>query len=57
MELSEQDKQDIAAATVLIWKLGVHNPDDAAVAFNLTQLAKRLAPRPPLAGSKEEVKP
>jgi len=40
--LNEQDKGTLKATVELIWRKGTHNPQEAATAFNFTQLAERL---------------
>jgi hypothetical protein len=41
VELTDGDKELLRKSAELIWKRGVHNPDDAAVAFNFTEFVKR----------------
>jgi hypothetical protein len=42
LTITEDERKVCIDAAQLLWKLGVHHPQDAAVAFNFTKVVERL---------------
>jgi hypothetical protein len=54
--LADQDLAALKGAVELIWRKGTHNPQEAAIAFNFTQLVERLVKEKPSEDKKPEGK-
>jgi hypothetical protein len=52
--LADQDLAALKGAVELIWRKGTHSPQEAAVAFNFTQLVERLVKEKPSEDKKPE---
>ena len=48
MDFSEQDKAVLIQAVELLWRKGIHNPQEAQIANALTKIAEKLM-NPPVA--------
>jgi hypothetical protein len=54
--MTDQDLAALKGAVELIWRKGTHNPQEAAIAFNFTQLVERLVKEKPSEDKKPEGK-
>jgi hypothetical protein len=42
LTITEDERKVCVDAAQLLWKMGVHHPQDAAVAYNFTKVVERL---------------